>query len=762
MRQLEWKTSRPARRKPRGFLMAGVAANWPRLLTILFSGLFLVSFIHWFGEEDGGFLPKTILLLYSTLAIVFVTEAAAIQNRYLQRVIQLLILLAFHAIALDYTPVWAQPENVRELGRLLLYNAEQLFPYCWFSLGAWVIYLATVWWMGNKKRIVAALVAGVLAMALRDSFSLMYLWDEAAWLILCGLFLLVIRQFSTLRGKSPEGWGYIADYPLSFIAPIVLLLTATVGAGTLAPDVTNVLTDPYTLYKKWEGEPVTLPGKISEIASPILPNAGESVSGYSRNDSSLGGGFDYNYASVFKVETNYRSYWRGQTKAIYTGTGWVELGSQEDGRVEIAGAGKELSGDPGLDTSKRKTVEVKQTVTFLEKSPKYPVLFGAYQLESLDSVNGKNEFAPVVWRASSSALEWGKGTYPKTYTIVSEMPVLDEAGLRAAPADYPEKARLAVYLDLSAGIPERVQSLAREITMDATNPYDKAKAIEHYLQTTYPYTNTPKDSKNSKDFVDRFLFETKEGYCDYYSTAMAVMGRVVGLPTRWVKGYAAGSSPLDDMSEQDIMSRFMERDPNGAGTYTVHNSDAHSWVEVYFSGYGWIPFDPTAGFSVPYASDPAQKAQDPVAEQTPADPAAANPAQAESPDRTGLWAAAAAVLLLAAAAGVWYLAGYRRGRWIPQRLAIRSGKHAEANYNRQLIKEFEKLLRYFRRRGFPVLEHETARETLRRWREKDAWLTQDLDRLIVLFEKAKYSPAPVTEEEAARAAGIVHKLRKER
>ncbi|WP_058301980.1 DUF4129 domain-containing transglutaminase family protein [Gorillibacterium timonense] len=762
MRQMEWKASRPAKRSLRRVIISGIAADWQRIFTALFSGMFLISFIHWFGEEDGGFLPKTILLLYSTLAIVFLTEAARLKNRFLQRALQFLILLVFYAISLDYTPVWAETDNTRQLFQLFLYNAEQLFPYLWFGIGAWIIYLFTIWWMGNKKRIVSALIAGVLVMALRDSFSLVYLWDEAAWLILCGLFLLVVRHFSNLKDKSPEGWGYIADYPISFITPIVLLLTVTVGLSTLAPDVTNVLTDPYTLYKKWEGEPVTVPGKLKELTSPILPSV-KTTSGYSRDDSALGGGFEYDYATVFTVDTTYRSYWRGETKDVYTGQGWKDSGGDRSNASEIGGKNDLLKADSRLDISKRKTIEVKQTVTFLDKSPKYPVLFGAFELKALESVDEKEiGYSPAVWQPGSSEMHWGEDGRPKTYTILSEMPVLDEAGLKEAPAEYPEKKELDEYLELPESVPERVRQLAVELTKDEVNPYAKAKAIERYLQTTFPYNNQPDESNSSsKDFVDRFLFETKEGYCDYYSTAMAVLTRSIGLPSRWVKGYTSGSSPFDEMSPQEMMSRMVDRDPNGAGRYTVHNSNAHSWVEVYFSGYGWIPFDPTSGFSVPYAVDSTQAANDPVVDDTPIDETTTNPTE-QTNGHIGLWITSATILLLVAAAGIWYYAGYRRGRWILRKGSFSSFRNrAETNYNRQLIKEFEKLLRYFRRRGFPVLDHETARETLNRWRVKDAWLSQDFDKLIALFEKAKYSSRVVTEEEAARAAGIVRKLRKE-
>ena len=88
----------------------------------------------------------------------------------------------------------------------------------------------------------------------------------------------------------------------------------------------------------------------------------------------------------------------------------------------------------------------------------------------------------------------------------------------------------AEYLQVPADLPERVKQLALDITKTASNPYDKAKLIEKYLSEHYPYTNTPDETKGkSKDFVDRFLFEVKQGYCDYYSTAMAVLTRSTWL-----------------------------------------------------------------------------------------------------------------------------------------------------------------------------------------------------------------------------------------
>jgi hypothetical protein len=87
------------------------------------------------------------------------------------------------------------------------------------------------------------------------------------------------------------------------------------------------------------------------------------------------------------------------------------------------------------------------------------------------------------------------------------------------------------------------------------------------------------------DYVDQFLFETKRGYCDNFSTSMAIMLRTIGIPTRWVKGYNGGE--VQTNNEKSSSKLF----------YEVTNNNAHSWVEVFFPNLGWVPFEPTIGFS---------------------------------------------------------------------------------------------------------------------------------------------------------------------
>ncbi|GAC1657477.1 MAG: transglutaminaseTgpA domain-containing protein [Candidatus Dormibacteraceae bacterium] len=125
---------------------------------------------------------------------------------------------------------------------------------------------------------------------------------------------------------------------------------------------------------------------------------------------------------------------------------------------------------------------------------------------------------------------------------------------------------------------QKIKALADGITAQATNPYDKAMALESFLRAGYTYTLTPKpatDTASGQDPVSVFLFDTKQGYCEYFASALGDLMRAEGIPTRLVSGFGPGN--------YDAKGRL----------YTIRESDAHTWVEAYFPHYGWIPFEPT-------------------------------------------------------------------------------------------------------------------------------------------------------------------------
>ncbi len=158
------------------------------------------------------------------------------------------------------------------------------------------------------------------------------------------------------------------------------------------------------------------------------------------------------------------------------------------------------------------------------------------------------------------------------YEAESDIATPTPVELRTASGNYPVRIQ-AAYLRLPKLDP-RVPRLAAQITSSAGTDFDKAATLENYLRTHFGYTlQLPRTQV--KDPIANFLFERKQGHCEYFASAMAVMLRTLGIPSRVVNGFR--SDEFNDLS----------------GNYVVRAKDAHAWVEAYFPDYGWQTFDPT-------------------------------------------------------------------------------------------------------------------------------------------------------------------------
>lgn len=303
-------------------------------------------------------------------------------------------------------------------------------------------------------------------------------------------------------------------------------------------------------------------------------------------------------------------YWRGMTYEKYTGRGWL---SADLTAFEVPANEDRLSG--GGEYLLRKDVVYRVKVMaqrgsniFVAGEPKMvsiPViaeldLSTAGMAKRPPDASGETDDGYYLEPRGVNWIRAAHGLSPGSeYTVVSSVSVADVASLRQAAAraviavtgqgrarnqigaqqltgggEYPEWVT-SRYLALPESLPRRVVELARRITEGKTNAYDKAVAIESYLRE-YPYTMDLEPPPASQDAVSYFLFDARKGYCDYFASAMAVTLRSVGVPARVVSGYAPG-----------------EYDPT-TGLYTVKDSQAHTWPEVYFPGYGWIEFEPTS------------------------------------------------------------------------------------------------------------------------------------------------------------------------
>ena len=170
----------------------------------------------------------------------------------------------------------------------------------------------------------------------------------------------------------------------------------------------------------------------------------------------------------------------------------------------------------------------------------------------------------------------------ESYSLNSLVSYAQNDDLREAGTEYTGFI-MDHYLQLPPGLPERVRDLAVEETRGARTPLDKALALQEFLRgEDFKYSQDIDKPPRDSDGVDYFLFDSAEGYSDYYASAMAVMLRSLGVPSRLAAGYAPGK-PQDGRSGRRI----------------VLDKDSHAWTQVYFPRYGWIDFEPTPNWPLP-------------------------------------------------------------------------------------------------------------------------------------------------------------------
>jgi transglutaminase-like putative cysteine protease len=327
-------------------------------------------------------------------------------------------------------------------------------------------------------------------------------------------------------------------------------------------------------------------------------------------------------------------YWKSLTYDIYSSSGWLTSPTQE---WELA-SGERLSDVLPPGTLLHQAV----TVSRPGRGPVYYAgeLAAVYRLFRVVSRTDFDILGVMVPGAD--------------YELDSVYYEADEAALRAAGTDYPDWIR-SRYLQLPKVFPERVHGLARDLTATPPTPYDRAVAIQDYLRREMRYSLEVGPPPYDRDVVEYFLFDSKEGFCDYYASAMVVLARSAGIPARLAVGYATGTF-----------------DPE-KGEYTVLQSDAHAWPELYFPGIGWVEFEPTSSMA---------EIQRPTGAQT----VLGNPLLPEQlePEASAVWKqwlpflrriavpSLIALLAIPLILLVWNLSAPIRFRWMPSARLMRS------------------------------------------------------------------------------------------
>lgn len=416
-----------------------------------------------------------------------------------------------------------------------------------------------------------------------DSF---FLGAFCVYLLLTVATFISMEMRRSLRGAEPPAKSAHDDAESTEPAPLKVTLPSTVSANFGSRLSTSLSRAAFilvaTIVIGAAGIFFILP-RVSANYLSSFSQRNNFVAGFS-DDVKLGeiGRIQQTDAVVMHIQFTDRSKvpadlkWRGVSLAYFDGTRWF---NDRRGAMTQRGIGGQFD---------LRTPEIWSRIAGGSLSNERSVLEYRVSMQPLGI--GNVFLAPVPLSMNANireiAVEATGGVYANDVTrqlrsyVAASLVSPPEAFQRAnASADFPEPIRQK-YLQLPALNP-RIAQYTAEITAKAKNPYEKAAAIEQHLVRQFGYTLEMEVSPDPKvDPLSYFLFTRKKGHCEYFASAMAIMLRTQGIPSRIVNGFRNGE--FNDVS----------------GSYTVRAKDAHAWVEAFIPGYGWATFDPTPAADV--------------------------------------------------------------------------------------------------------------------------------------------------------------------
>ena len=436
-----------------------------------------------------------------------------------------------------------------------------------FFILLWMTTYLLNYWIRVRKNLLLFFVLTVLFITILDTFS-GYNGDKSIVItLISGFIVMGLLYAQKLMSENKE------EMKGTFLfASVTSLVGLLLISGVFA----------YTLPKAGPSWPDPVPFFTSSNPNASLGEGSNGVTrkvGYGENDEKLGGGFSSDDTPVFMANVQTEQYWKIETKDTYTSKGWIQ--SSIDSEMSSFNSGESIISDitPGN--------EDETSVASIIMLQEFPFIMQPYGIKSVDSISQapfRMDMDPMNQKISTFI---GENTVPiRNYDATFSEPVYSLKALRNATIEDVNalSSEFDRYLQLPENLPTRVRDLATSITEGNSSLYDKAISIQrYYRQNGFSYNqNFSAIPEGDTDYVDQFLFDTKVGYCDNFSTSMVVLLRSEGIPARWVKGFAPG----------EVVDQI-----DGVPVFEVTNNNAHSWVEAYFPNVGWMTFEPTIGFS---------------------------------------------------------------------------------------------------------------------------------------------------------------------
>ncbi len=446
-----------------------------------------------------------------------------------------------------------------------------------WGLALWLVSTWAAWWVRRK----AALGIGLLPATTLLIYNIYYTNSMLGifWLALAGggwILLQALESYLKARRRWQERGMDQAEIESLWAVIVILLSVGFMLAGGLLPSISIQKISASVQHIFQPRQDKNLAESLGLQQTPqVVPYQGSSGSDLSAFHA-IGPGPQLSQEVVMVVtvegyvppptdplmytnliRSDVRYYWRSQTYDVYTGHIWIA----NPAWVQVMPANSPYH--PDLANLPDNYRLVRQTVERLQ--PMNGALFVTGDLLSTDAPS------TAAWRASGDLIN--ARTDEDIFVANSRVQSVTLDQMRLSGNDYPNSIRN--YLNLPEELPGRVRDLAVQLASDPPTPYDKVMAIQNYLRQ-FPYSLKVPGAPAGRDVADYFLFDLQKGYCDYFATTMVVMVRSIGIPARLVTGYSSGT--YDDKNH-----RFL-----------VVQANAHSWVEVYFPGIGWVEFEPTS------------------------------------------------------------------------------------------------------------------------------------------------------------------------
>jgi transglutaminase-like putative cysteine protease len=439
-------------------------------------------------------------------------------------------------------------------------NEGTIFFAMFLILATWLMGFLSTWFLVRRQNVWVAIIAGTVTTLI----NLSNLPPENHYFLPVYLVMAIL-----LLGQAnlARQWGWFRQHGLSFSRPgvvkmvgaVVIIIVLTLTTAWVVPEppidqmglnLTAIRGE--TAQEQWFNIFADVGNKWPELDSGT------------QTELSFASPPSTSSREQFVVTADEPSYWRTRRYDTYHSWGWT---SSETVEREVGPLVAVTATGSTKDEMVTYTVENKLRTDVVLIRGEFDSASITTLLQTFSAVEDNEDIIAVVSPKMMKPYQ--------RYTVTARINVPTEEELSQAGEDCPQWIT-EHYLQLPDTLPEQVILLSQEITAEAETALDKVKAVKKYLQG-FEYNRKAKTPPADVDGVAYFLFESKEGVCTTFASAMAVMLRSVGVPARLNTGYLKG---------------VLDRETR---SYTLRAKDYHARTEVYFTGYGWVEFSAMPG-----------------------------------------------------------------------------------------------------------------------------------------------------------------------